>query len=419
MLDRTIAPAFVAPKIFTLPEAEIVHLANGSRFFFLNVGDQPVIKLEFIFRAGSWFESIPGVAFFTGKMLSEGTKSYNSKNIAEALDQYGAFVEINPGFDYTNVSVHIPTQHFEKIESILDDILGNPIFPDHEFELMKQIQIQQLKVNEQKNSFVAARSFRSNLYGNYPYGHVMTEESINRITAHDLRNHFEQWIKGKFDLFLTGKFDALLQQKIVNLFDKNLSQVNEFEGKANQKIAHFDTYDEREDSLQSSIFMGKRSINKNHKSYSKVLLLNEVFGGYFGSRIMQNIREDKGYTYGISSHLVTLKNDAYFVINSDVKKEFKQQTVDEINHEINKLKSELIHEDELYQVKNYLKGSILNTLTTPFALTEKLKNIYFYDLKGDFYNMIFDQIDQTSSEELLALANELLFDQALSSVIVG
>lgn len=419
MLDRTIAPAFVAPQIFELPEPEIVHLDNGSRFFFLNAGDQPVIKLEFIFRAGSWFESTPGIAFFTGKMLSEGTASYTSKTIAEALDQYGAFVEINPGFDYTNVSIHIPTQHFEKIESILKEILFQPTFPDHEFELMKQIQIQQLKVNEQKNSFVATRLFRSNLYGNFPYGNVMTEDTINRISAEDLRSHFEQWIKGKYDLFLTGKFDANLQHRIVNLFDKNLVPINGFERKATQTAPHFEQYDERAESLQSSIFMGKRCINKDHISYCKVLLLNEVFGGYFGSRLMQNIREDKGYTYGISSHLVTLKNDAYFVISSDVKKEFKQQTVDEINYEINRLKSELVSDDELYQVKNYLKGSILNTLTTPFALTEKLKNIYFYDLEGDFYNMVFEQIDQTSSEDLLALANELLFDQALSSVIVG
>lgn len=419
MLDRTIAPAFIAPQIFELPEPEIVHLANGSRFFFLNAGDQPVIKLEFIFRAGSWFESTPGIAFFTGKMLSEGTASYTSKTIAEALDQYGAFVEINPGFDYTNVSIHIPTQHFEKIESILKEILFQPTFPDHEFELMKQIQIQQLKVNEQKNSFVATRLFRSNLYGNFPYGNVMTEDTINRISAEDLRNHFEQWIKGKYDLFLTGKFDANLQHRIVNLFDKSLIPINGFERKATQTAPHFEQYDEREESLQSSIFMGKRCINKDHISYCKVLLLNEVFGGYFGSRLMQNIREDKGYTYGISSHLVTLKNDAYFVISSDVKKEFKQQTVDEINYEINRLKSELVSDDELYQVKNYLKGSILNTLTTPFSLTEKLKNIYFYDLEGDFYNMVFEQIDQTSSEDLLALANELLFYQALSSVIVG
>ena len=419
MVDRTVAPAFVEPKKFNLPEPEIVKFSNNSRFFFLNVGDQPVIKLEFIFKAGSWFESTPGIAFFTGKMLIEGTTSLISKDIAETLEHYGAFVETNPGFDYTNLSIHIPTRHFEKIESIVNDILFNPTFPDHELELMKEIQIQQLVINEQKNNFVASRLFRSNLYGSFPYGHVMNEENIKSISVEDLFNHFEQWIKGKFDIFLTGSFDPALQNRIVNLFGKNLVQTNEFERKAFTTFNHFEKFEEREESLQSSIFMGKRCINRDHKSYSSVLLLNEVFGGYFGSRLMQNIREDKGLTYSIHSHLVTLKNDAYFVINSDVKKEYKDQAVDEINNEISKLKTELISKDELLQVKNYLKGSILNTLTTPFALTEKLKNIYFYNLEADFYKKLFDQIDHTSSEELLNLANDVLFDRSLSRVIVG
>ena len=419
MIDRTVAPAFVEPQKFNLTKPEIVQCSNGSNFFFLNIGDQPVIKLEFIFKAGSWFESNPGIAFFTGKMLTEGTLSFNSKDIAESLAQYGAFVEINPGYDYTNLSIHIPTRHFEKIESILNDLLFNPSFPDSELELMKQIQTRQLIVNEQKNNFVAARLFRSNLFGSFPYGHVMTKKNIENISVEDLIGHFDQWFKGKFDVFLTGKFDSILQKRIVKLFEKNLVQNHEFDKITFNQLNNFEQHEEREESLQSSILMGKRSINKDHENYGGVLLLNEVFGGYFGSRLMQNVREDKGYTYGISSHLVTMKNDAYFVINSDVKKEYKDQAVEEINKEIKKLKTELIGTEELFQVKNYLKGSMLNTLTTPFSLTEKLKNIYFYNLDVDFYEKLFDQIDQCSSEKLLNLANHVLFDQPLSSVIVG
>lgn len=419
MVDRTIAPTFVGSKKFHLPLPEIVQFNNGSRFFFLNVGDQPVIQLEFIFKSGSWFESAPGIAFFTGKMLTEGTSSFISKDIAEILDQYGAFVDVRPGFDYTNLSIHIPTHHFEKVASIINDILFNPTFPAHEFELMKQIQIQQLKVNEENNNFVASRLFRSHLYGSFPYGHVMTEEKIRNITIKDLSEHYTQWTKGKFDIFLTGKFDAAFQDNIVKLFGDNLSQTHEFGNKVFKPTSHFQNYEEKEESMQSSIFMGKRCINRDHESYSEVLVLNEVFGGYFGSRLMQNIREDKGYTYGIHSHLVTMKNDAYFVISSDVKKENKDEAVEEINYEIEKLKTELIGEEELFQVKNYLKGSIINTLTTPFSLTEKLKNIYFYNLDDDFYLHLFDQIDNTSSEKLLQLANDLLFDRPLSSIIVG
>ena len=419
MVDRTIAPAFVEPKKFSLPKPEIVKLSNGARIFSLAASDQPVIKLELIFKAGGWFEAIPGTAFFTGKMITEGTASFASKNIAETLDQYGAFIEINPGFDFINLNIHIPTIHFNKIESVLADILFHPTFPEHEFDLMKQIQIQQLLVNDQKNKFVGARLFRSSLYGNSPYGHVMTEENIQSISTADLTNHFEGFMNGKFDIFLTGNFDTTFKNRVVRLFEHNLQPTNGFDKEIIDESAYFEKYAEKSDSLQSAIFMGKRCMNRHHKSFAKVLLLNEVFGGYFGSRLMQNIREDKGYTYGINSHMVTMKNDAYFVLNSDVKKEFKDHTVEEILKEIEKLKTELIGTDELYQVKNYLKGSLLNSMSSPFALTERLKNIYMYNLGVDFYDNLFDQIDQTTSEDLLMVANELLFDQPLSSVIVG
>jgi predicted Zn-dependent peptidase len=165
--------------------------------------------------------------------------------------------------------------------------------------------------------------------------------------------------------------------------------------------------------------MGKRCINRKHALYPQLLLLNEVFGGYFGSRLMQNIREEKGFTYSIYSHLASMKDDAYFAISTDVKKETKDQTIEEILKEIEKIKSTPIGNKELIQAKNYLKGSILNTLTTPFALTEKLKNIYFYDLGVDFYDVLFDQIDAIQPNDLLHFANEHLFDQPLSSVVVG
>ena len=419
MVDRTVAPKFVEPKKFKLPNPETIHFENGSRFFFLKAGNQPVVRLEFIFRAGAWFETAPGVAYFTGKMLTEGTTSFTSKDIAERLDQYGAYVEVHPGFDYTNLSIHIATFHLEKIIPILDEILFSPSFQDHEFELMKQIQIQQLSINEQKNDFVASRLFRSKLYGNFPYGNVMKEEIIKNTSINELKDHYERWINGRFDLVMTGDFDLKIQDSIIRFLENKLHKIHDFDPKECIGQDHFSEYIEKEASLQSSIFMGKRSLNRKDERFGQLLLLNEVFGGYFGSRLMQNIREDKGFTYGIHSHFVTLKNDAYFVINSDVKKENKDQTVSEINREIDRLKNELIKQEELSEVKNYLKGSILNTLTTPFALTDKLKNIFFYDLDSDYYEKLFDDIDAATSQDLLNLANSTLFDKSLSSIIVG
>lgn len=419
MLDRTISPDFVAPKKFNLPHPEVIHFDNGSRFFSLNVGDQPVIKVEFVFKAGSRFEAIPGLSFFTGKMLLEGTLSFTSSEIAEKLDSVGAFVEVEPGFDYISLSVHVPTRHFTSIESLLSEILFQPVFPESELRILQQIQLQQLKISEQKNNVVASRIFRSNLYKGSPYGHIMTPESINQIETKDIRAHFEKCIHGNFDVFLTGQYDEALVQHIHQLSRKKLVTTNPESATKIESQSTFNEYIEWEESIQSAIVMGKRSINKQHKDFPSLLLLNEVFGGYFGSRLMQNIREDKGYTYSIYSHLATMKEDAFFVIKSEVKKDKRDQVIEEINEEIETLKKNLISKEELTQVKNYLKGSILNSLTTPFSLTEKLKNIYLYDLDVDFYDQLFDAIDETNAEELMLLANNELFDQPLSSVVVG
>ncbi len=419
MVDRSVAPPFSVPEKFILPKPEIIRLSNGSNFYLLEGGDQPVIKLEFIFNAGIRFEKNPGEAFFGSKMLLEGTKKYSSKDISTTLERFGAFSEVQPGFDYSNFSIHIPTENFHKIIDILKEILFQTNFPENELELMKQIQIQQLCVNQQKNSFAASRLFRSRLFNGNPYGHLMSEEAIKKIEQESLVHFYQKWMHGKFDIFITGKFDHHLTKSILNFIEDNLQSAHDFNLIANADASEFHEYEERKGSLQTAIYLGNKSINRSDPKYPALLLLNEVFGGYFGSRLMQNIREEKGYTYSIYSHLASLRDDAYFVINTDVKKEFKDQTIDEISKEIERIKSEPIEKDELFQAKNYLKGSILNTLTNSFAISEKLKNVYLYNLGENFYDHLFDEIDRVQADELLQLANSHLFDRPLSSAMVG
>ncbi len=419
MVDRSVAPKFFQPEKFPLPKPEIINLDNGNRFFTLHSGDQPVVKLEFIFKAGLRFESFPGIAFFAAKMLTEGTEKLSSIKISQTLDQYGAFIEIQPGFDYTNLSIHIPTNHLARIKDVVKEILFHPVFPDNELDLLKQIQTQQIRVNQQKNSFVASRLFRSKLFPENPYGHVMDENAIQQISQAHVKDFYRKWIKGKFDIFLTGQFNEDTKKLIVDIIENSLIPPHEFPKIKTLKEKIFNECIDKENSLQSAIYMGKRCKNKNHPLYPGLLLLNEVFGGYFGSRLMQNIREEKGYTYSIYSHIASLKDEAYFLISSDVKKEFRDKTISEIEKEIDIISSKPIGQEELDQAKNHLKGSVLNTLTNPFAITEKLKNIYFYNLADDFYDHLFDEIDRIQSDELLDLAKNILFNKPLSSVIVG
>ena len=419
IVDRSRAPQFFRPERIIFPEPECIKLPSGSRFLSLNIGDQPVIKLEFIFRSGTWYESKPGIAFFTGKMLVEGSQNFSSKQIAEKFEMFGAFVEINVGFDDVNLSIHIPSRHLDNLLEVIRDVLFFPTFPEQELEIMKKIQIQQLKVNQQKNNFVAGRLFRSKLYQDTPYGHLITRACINEINKEELKNHFETWMLARFECFLTGDFDDTLKGKILNLIDQNSNSLKELRIDLTALNTHFNIYEEVENSLQSSIFMGRKCLNRSDKNYPGMLLLNEIFGGYFGSRLMQNIRENKGYTYGIYSHIVALRNGAYFIINSEVKKENRDDTLNEIDKEIIKIKQEPVGDEELRKVKNFLHGSMVNSLTSPFEIINKIKILYLYDLNMDFYDNLFDEIDNTDEVDILRLANEILFDQKLSAVVVG
>ncbi|MDZ7605171.1 MAG: pitrilysin family protein [Cyclobacteriaceae bacterium] len=378
-----------------------------------------MVTIEFIFRSGIWFEVTPGQAYFTARMLSEGTKSFSSADLAAKLDFYGAFIEIHPGFDYVKVAVHLPARHLENVLVVMDEILFEPVFHERELELMKQIQLNQLQVNLQKNSYLASKDFRSLLYTNHPYGHTPTKETIEAIHPDALKEYYQNSMQGKFDVFLTGKFDDNVPVLLESMMKNRMKPMHEFHPQPAPEVGYFDRYLEKTGSLQSALYLGKRCVNRNHPEYPRVLLLNEVFGGYFGSRLMQNIREDKGYTYGIHSHMVHLKNDSYFVIGTEVKKEAREATLREIQMESERLKSDLIPSAELDEARNHLKGSILNSLTSPTAVADKLKNIRFYDLPEDYYSQLFDDIDAATPASLQELANTLLFNSSLSRVAVG
>jgi len=419
MPDRTIAPTFFPPDKFQLPKPEVIVLENGARIDLLKIGDQPVVSIEFIFRSGIWFERKAGQAFFTAKMLSEGTRSFSSAELAAKLDFYGAFIEIQPGFDFTKIALHLPTRHVEKVLDVVSEILFEPTFRENELDLMKQIQVNQLQVNFQKNSYLASREFRSSLYTNHPYGHSPTKESIEAMTTDSLVEYYHNHLQGRFDVFLSGKFDANVPSVLANMMKSRMKPRPEFHQLPIGETVYFDHYHQKTDSLQTAIHMGKRCITRTHRDYPAALLLNEVFGGYFGSRLMQNIREDKGYTYGIHSHMAHLKNDSYFVIGTEVKKESREDTLREIQVEIDRIKSEQIPANELDEARNHLKGSILNSLTSPSAVADKLKKIQYYELPEDYYSRLFDGIDGATPEALLELANTLLFDSPLSRVSVG
>jgi len=420
MLDRTIAPPYGKISDFSLIEPKRTILPNGLPLFTINAGRQEVIRLEFISRNGSKHDPKPGLTFFTAKMLAEGTSKRSSSEIAAALDYLGVHVEINPGLDHTGISLYCLSKYLNEVLPIFKDVLLDPVFPEEELNTQKIIRKDGLKVNLEKNQFVASRKIRTCLFGvNHPYGTNLEIEHIDEILRDDILKFYSTAFLNEPLLITSG----LVNEKEADSIQKHLGHFPSVTGNSNsssfeeEPVKNFTI--EKSDSLQSSVRLGRLIPSKSHKDYLPILITNEIFGGYFGSRLMKNIREDKGYTYGVYSQVLNLEGATMQIIGADVKKGFANATVDEIHSEMKRLKDELVSQNELKTVKNYMLGSFLSSISTPFSLADKFKSIYFHNLDYAFYREYIETINSIKSDQILETARTYFNFENYSTVIVG
>lgn len=419
MLDRTVAPPFVKTSSFNLIKPEQNALGNGMEVFFVPGGSQDVVKIEFVFEGGRWFEEKLGAAYFTANLLSKGTKDKSSFEIAQLFDLYGAHLEISPGLDFVSISLYSLTKNLAPPLNLLIEILSTPTFPENEFRQIQTVFNQNLRVNYEKTSFVASRVFRKNLFGEtHPYGQDVEEKDANALQVEHLEKHFSAYLHTA-KVFVSGKIDAANKALMVDAFQQMRT------GKQRDRVRHdvtvkpHDEYVAKEDSVQSSVRMGCRSLLRSHPDYVPVLFVSHILGGYFGSRLMKNIREEKGLTYGISASIHALKNDSFLVVGADVNKENVRLTFDEIRKELKILRTTPVSDGELETTRNHFIGSLQSEITTPFAHAEKIKTIHLFDLDLDHYQNMIRKIDAITADDILAISERYFHEDSFCEVSVG
>jgi predicted Zn-dependent peptidase len=423
MFDRTLAPAFQTIQSITIPKAVTHRLDNGLLLHVVNVGEQPLVRVEFIFQAGTWYEPARAVSMFTTKMMNEGTSTRSSREIHEYVDQFGSFIEFNHGTDKITLTVYALVKYLPEVLVLISDLLQDSIFPGQELDNLKNITRQTLKVNLEKNAYVANAHFRSALFGeNHPYGKSLREEDIDPIEPEMLKEYYRSRIQGRaFDIIMAGKVGdqeiAFVNRYLGQL---DVSQPAEMAPAAASIIPTFTPIlVEKEDSLQSTIRLGRRLFPRRNPDYPRLSVLNEVLGGYFGSRLMKNIREDKGFTYGISSNLAAFQREGYWMIGTDVKREFTRETLEEIDKEMRLLQTEPIDAFELETVRNYMIGSFAGSLNTAFDIADRFKITYFEGLPIDYYDHYIERVQSVSVQELMELAHTYLNRSEFQEVVVG
>ncbi len=423
ILDRKVAPKFnpigsvdfIPPIKKELDNKVPVHIISG--------GSQEILKIDFIFQAGIWHQKSPLIARATNSLIKEGTKKYSSAEIANGIDQYGAYLQTECDYDRASITVFTLSKYLEKILPFIKEILTQPTFDTKEFDIYKQNAFQKHKINLEKVSYIARNEFMKQLFGDKnSYGRIASEKDFQSLNNNDIIEHYNSFYNlGNCEIIVSGNVnDIVLSTLNRSLGDIKTNPVSiehlnsEIPNLKPQKI-----YKEKEKALQSAIRIGKLMPTKTHPDYFKLQILNTVLGGYFGSRLMKNIREDKGYTYGIGSGILSLQNAGYFYISTEVGANVTTKALDEIYKELKKLNSELIPQGELNLVKNYLLGNFLKACDGPFKMAALFENVHFYGFDFDFYNRYIYAIKNVTSNELQEVANKYLTIESLTEIVAG
>jgi predicted Zn-dependent peptidase len=424
MPDRKKMPTLKQVSQLKLDEPGNVMFNNNMDAYIIKAGQEPITRIDIIFKAGAAYQKKRLIAGSVNNLLKEGTSTKSSAQIAGILDYYGAYLNTQYSKDTASITLLSLTKHLDNLLPLLGELLTESVFPQKELDIYLNRQKQRFLVNYEKVRYRTSLEFNKLVFGlNSAYGQVLSLDDFNKVTHEDIIDFYKNfYCPENAYVVISG-----------NVNDKIIDKANRFLGMINckgkmpdlssivfaSKIKNAEKIIEKKDALQSAIRVGKQIINRTHPDYPAVTLLNTVLGGYFGSRLMSNLREDKGYTYGAYSFIQTYKNAAMFSIATEVNADFTNSAMSEICKEMDRLRNNIIPDDELELVKNYISGNFLKSFDGPLALSERFILAKDFDLTFDHYKTVLEKILKLTSKELIDIANKYFNSTEMIKLIVG
>ncbi len=375
--------------------------------------------VDIVLSTGRWQESTPGISYFVAKMLTEGTSKMTSAEIAEELDFHGSHLEITPTLDHVYIKLYCLKKFFENQTALIFHLLSDANFPDKEFEKLKTIRTQQIKQQHAKTNAFAGLKFREAIYGDtHPYGQIIQTTDVSQTTVEDVKYFFKNSFFIDPKVFLAGH----VEEAEINFVSEKVSALPITKAKPNGSITAAKNLDVQLDwanSVQSSIRFGGHTIPKTHEDIHNLKITNELFGGFFGSRLMKNIREEKGLTYGISSSIMHLDKGSYWTVGTDVLKEKSPLAIDEIKKEIMRLQNELPSEEEVNILKNYIQGKWLMSFDSSFNSMQLIMSNHLSGLTSQYWYDFIEALEKCTPETISATAQKYYNLEETTKVVVG
>jgi len=423
MVDRKKAPAIVDAVNFKLqlkPCQKFI-LRNGVEVYAIDAGAEEVMLIEWVFFAGNCFEEQNLVAATANFLLRNGTTKKTAFEINEHFEYFGSYLNRSCFNETATITLHCLTKHIGELLPVVRELITDSTMPQNELAIYQQNMKQRLKVSLKKSDFVAGRLIDASLYGKqHPYGKFSSAEEFDMLQREQLLGFYKKYYQqGKLILFVAGKLPANLE-KLLNEHFGDISN-----NKIDAKETAIQPATEKKfrvtndpDGVQGSVRIARPFPNRHHPDFLKAQILNALFGGFFGSRLMSNIREDKGYTYGIHSFLYNHIQASAWVISTEAGKDVCEATIKEVYKEMKKLREEPIAEEELLLVRNYMMGGILGELDGPFQIIARWKNIILNNLDEKYFYDSINTIKNVSAKELQEVANKYLNPSAFYELVV-
>ncbi|MCE7053310.1 insulinase family protein [Algoriphagus sp. AGSA1] len=422
ILDRSKAPEFKIPEDFELLPPLERTLSNGSKFFYIPTPGLNAVKIEVMGKGRR--TSLPLVQtlvpMFTLQMLHEGTKQKTARELAEFFDFYATQVYSNPSFSHEGLGLLSTKKHIFTVLDVFLSMFSEATFPPEMLEKRKSLMKLSIQVEHEKTASRANQVFKKCLFGaTHPYGVIVQETHVDAVSRDLLLDYYNHMLWQDLEVFVVGDFDSQELDRLLSLFGQLPNRIPT----DSVLLPNIDTLlavkEPKEKSVQSSVRIGHCSVSKKHEDFIPLTVFNTILGGYFGSRLIKNIREDKGHTYGIYSALAEVIDSNYWVIAADVQKAYYPEVIKEIYHEIRLLTEEEISSDELEVVRNYLIGKMLMQFSTPFDLLDGFQAVHRSGLALDYYSQKLAYLKTFSAEDILTIGRKYFSNPPFIEVVVG
>ena len=420
-IDRSTPPPIRDFGAFKLEVPAPITLSNGMKMWIAGNGEEEINKLSIYMTGGAFQESRPTQATACSIAVFNGNEKMTFAEIAEAIDYYRAWRSAQVYDNSTAFSISSLNENFDKTLPIFIESLRTPLFPDNEFEPIKRQLAVSCAMAREKVKYLANKEIMRLYYGKcHPLATDPTPDDINSLTGEHMRSfHFNFYKAQNCNLVFAGNVsdrEIATVETVLGEWLPDGEPTPQMEPPFSPSAEMFKIVD-KPGAVQAAIVMMLRTVPRQHPDYFKLRILTTMLGGYFGSRLMKNIREEKGYTYGISANHSGRAFDGYVGIATECDTRHTWNVIKEVHNEIKRLQDELIPQQELETVKRYMLSDLAKTLDTPFNIASYIGNMFCYGTYPSYLNDHVREIRNVTSRQLQDIARQYLDIAKLRTVI--